>query len=50
MSRWYLFLVNDQCFFIFSEKRHKIVDVCYFALFRLQFNVNYNRERFVNRF
>ncbi len=22
----------------------------YFALFRLQFNVNYNTERFVNRF
>ena len=55
-------------FFIFSEKRHKIVEIfalltteissyemckvgiCYFAFFRLQFNVNYNTERFVNRF
>ncbi len=49
-------------FFYFSEKRHKIVEFfallttelasykCYFALFRLQFNVNYNTELFVNRF
>ncbi len=31
-------------------KMCKVGTVCYFAFFRLQFNVNYNTERFVNRF